>query len=75
MESQTADCGGCSQVRPREFPGKVPEWLILTDRQCSGTENGRELGGKYIPSGQTTVNKKAPIHYIISINDKVYRAL
>ena len=25
--------------------------------------------------GQTTVNKKAPIHYIISINDKVYRPL
>ena len=23
--------------------------------------------------GQTTVNKKAPIHYIISINDKFYR--
>ncbi len=27
------------------------------------------------PTGQTTVNKKAPIHYIISINDKVYRPL
>ena len=26
-------------------------------------------------TGQTTVNKKAPIHYIISINDKVYRPL
>ena len=25
--------------------------------------------------GQTTVNKKAPIHYVISINDKVYRPL
>ena len=25
--------------------------------------------------GQTTVNKKAPIHYIISIKDKVYRPL
>ena len=24
---------------------------------------------------QTTVNKKAPIHYIISINDMVYRSL
>ena len=24
-------------------------------------------------TGQTTVNKKAPIQYIISINDKVYR--
>ena len=24
---------------------------------------------------QTTVNKKAPIHYVISINDKVYRPL
>ena len=27
------------------------------------------------PCGQTTVNKKAPIHYIISVNDKVYRPL
>ena len=26
-------------------------------------------------TGQTTVNKKAPIHYIISINDKFYRPL
>ena len=26
-------------------------------------------------TGQTTVKKKAPIHYIISINDKVYRPL
>ena len=26
-------------------------------------------------TGQTTVNKKAPIHDIISINDKVYRPL
>ena len=26
-------------------------------------------------TGQTTVNKKAPIHYIISINDMVYRPL
>ena len=28
-----------------------------------------------MPSGQTTENKKAPIHYIISINDLVYRPL
>ena len=26
-------------------------------------------------TGQTAVNKKAPIHYIISINNKVYRPL
>ena len=26
-------------------------------------------------TGQTTVNKKAPIHYIISIDDMVYRPL
>ena len=30
---------------------------------------------KQIATGQTTVNKKAPIHYIISINDMVYRPL
>ena len=28
-----------------------------------------------VDTGQTTVNKKAPIHYIISINDKFYRPL
>ena len=27
------------------------------------------------PTGQTTVNKKAPIHYIIPINDTVHRPL
>ena len=28
-----------------------------------------------VPTGQTTVNKKAPIHYIIPINDTVHRPL
>ena len=30
---------------------------------------------KYWPSGQTTVNKRAPIHCIIPINDMVHRPL
>ena len=36
---------------------------------------GKLLTGRKLPCGQTTVNEKALIHYIISINDKVYRPL
>ena len=38
---------------------------VTTSAQPTGFPSGSKCG-------QTTVNKKAPIHYIISINDMVY---
>ena len=40
-----------------------------------GVNTGLCIYLPWVRTGQTTVNKKAPIHYIISINDKVYRPL
>ena len=46
---------------------------VVTETASEILGNWREK--KKPMGGQTTVNKKAPIHYIISINDKVYRPL
>ncbi|WP_419652099.1 hypothetical protein, partial [Thiolapillus sp.] len=65
---------GCNQQVTGSYFLMV-DLLAIAKGCCHSTVAFVLASLEYERAGQTTVNKKAPIHYIISINDKVYRPL